>query len=69
LITNNTFQVNRIAVRIAADQDHGLRPLPASGDYGLPAPAPRNHTLRGNHFSLNVQDFDLHGDIGTIVED
>ncbi len=68
LIEGNTFQANRTAVRIVADQDHGVRPLPSTGEYGLPAPAPRSHTLRGNRFTGNVQDFDLHGDQDTRVE-
>lgn len=68
LIADNIFRANRIAVRIAADQDHGVRPLPVTGEYGMPAPAPQGHTLRGNQFIDNGLDLDLHGDLHTVVE-
>lgn len=68
LIENNSFQSNSIAVRIAADQDHGVHPLPETGECGFPAPAPRNHTLRGNQFVRNGQDLDLRGDVHTVVD-
>lgn len=61
LIEKNIFTGNGVAVRVAADQDHGIRPLPASGEWGLPAPAPRRHTFRLNRFEANTKDFDLVG--------
>jgi hypothetical protein len=45
-----------VAVRIAADQDHGTRPMPP----GAPrCPPPYGHTLRNNHFADNGQDTDI----------
>jgi parallel beta-helix repeat protein len=68
LIESNTFRWNRVAVRIAADQDHGIKALPGTGEYGFPAPAPSQHRMRNNQFQGNGQDFDLQGDIDTIIE-
>lgn len=48
LIENNTFTGDRKAIRIAADQDHGIRPLAPSGEWGTPAPPPHDHTIREN---------------------
>jgi hypothetical protein len=47
---NNTFTRNHKAIRIAADQDHEIRPLPENGELGLPAPKPANHSIRNNKF-------------------
>jgi parallel beta-helix repeat protein len=49
-IEENTFSNNIKSIRIAADQDHGIRPLPASGELGLPAPHPHDHVIRRNRF-------------------
>jgi parallel beta-helix repeat protein len=44
-IEDNDFRENQIAIRIAADQDHGVRPLSAD----VPrCPQPRDHLLRKN---------------------
>jgi hypothetical protein len=53
-IENNTFIGNYKALRIAADQDHGIRPLPISGELGFPAPKPSNHIIRNNKFQENT---------------
>lgn len=68
LIEENLFADNTKAVRIAADQDHGIRPLAASGEWGLPAPAPRGHTLRNNRLEKNGVDFDIIGAEETSLE-
>ena len=57
-IENNTFLGNYKALRIAADQDHGIRPLPISGELGLPAPKPSNHVIRNNKFQENTYVID-----------
>jgi parallel beta-helix repeat protein len=57
LIEHNTFTRNRKAIRIAADQDHGLREYSPHGT----CPPPRNHTLRENQFIENVLDVELIG--------
>lgn len=53
-IENNSFIGNQKAIRIAADQDHGIRKLPESGELGLPAPKPANHIIRDNKFEENI---------------
>ena len=68
LIGENHFIENQVAVRIAADQDHGIKALPETGEYGFSAPAPSRHRLRNNQFQGNGQDFDLQGEIDTIIE-
>lgn len=60
-IENNSFIRNTKAIRIAANQDHGIRPLREDGAWGLPTPAPRQHIIRNNHFQQNAQVFDLVG--------
>jgi parallel beta-helix repeat protein len=59
LIEGNTFTGNTTAIRIAADQDHGIRPLPPSGEWGLPAAKPRRHNIRSNRFEKNGTEYDL----------
>ncbi len=68
LVEENLLRENRTAVRLAADQDHGIRPLPASGEWGLPAPAPRCHTFRGNRLEKNIAAFDLTEAGDTVLE-
>ena len=56
LIEGNRFVGNGVAVRLAANQDHGVRPLPP----GVPrCPQPRAHTLRDNTFRKNRLDLEL----------
>ncbi len=54
LIEGNVFAGNARAIRIAADQDHGVRPYSPEGT----CPPPRNHALRGNTFEANRMDVD-----------
>jgi parallel beta-helix repeat protein len=61
MIEENSFVRNTKAIRIAANQDHGIRPLREDGAWGLPTPAPHHHTIQKNRFQHNVQDFDLVG--------
>jgi parallel beta-helix repeat protein len=68
LIERNRFIGNRKAIRIAADQDHGIRPLPASGEWGAPALPPRGHTIRGNILEGNFIPFDIVGAEDTILD-
>lgn len=56
LIEQNRFVRNGVAVRIAADQDHGVRPLPSTTPR---CPTPRAHTLRANSFRDNRLDIEL----------
>jgi parallel beta-helix repeat protein len=55
LIEHNSFTQNNLAIRIAADQDHGTRPLPPTTPR---CPPPRNHVLHGNMFRDNYVDLD-----------
>jgi parallel beta-helix repeat protein len=61
LIEGNGFSGNGKAIRIAADQDHGIRPLSPTGEWGLPAPQPCRHTIRKNRLENNQVDFDFNG--------
>lgn len=56
LIEANRFDTNGVAVRIAADQDHGVRPLAALTPR---CPRPRDHVLRANSFRNNRIDIEL----------
>lgn len=56
LIEGNRFVGNGVGVRIAADQDHGVRPLPPLTPR---CPRPRAHTLRRNSFRGNRLDIEL----------
>lgn len=67
-VEGNAFQGNGTGVRIAADKDHGIRPLPAE-EAGQPATRPRDHVLRQNTIQDNRVGIELvHAD-RTIVED
>ncbi len=67
LVQKNLFSGNMKAIRIAANQDHGIVPLPASGEVGFPAPAPHHHTIRENRFEQNIRSFDLSGETDTMM--
>lgn len=59
LITHNRFRSNRTAVRIAADQDHGVRPMPT----GVTAAPLGRHTithnqLQNNHTNINAEPYE-----------
>ncbi|HOU13445.1 MAG TPA: right-handed parallel beta-helix repeat-containing protein [Anaerolineae bacterium] len=60
-IENNIFTGNRTAIRIAADQDHGIRPLDPSGRWGQPALVPHDHIIRRNAITDNVVGVELVG--------
>ena len=66
-IQDNLFRGNLKAIRIAADQDHGINPLPPSGEAGFPAPTPHHHTIQNNRFESNVQTLDLDGATDTLL--
>lgn len=57
-IEHNTCIANHKAIRNAADQDRGIRPLPENGELGLPAPKPAHHTVRNNNFESNINVID-----------
>jgi parallel beta-helix repeat protein len=66
LIEGNSFVGNGVGVRIAADQDHGVGPLPAH----VPrCPRPRDHTLRRNRFRDNRLDIELLGADDPLLEE
>jgi len=68
LIENNTFTGDGKAIRIAADQDHGIRPLPPSGEWGTPAPTPHDHTIRNNQIQHSRVGIELVGVKNTILD-
>lgn len=68
-IEGNTFDGNRKAIRIAADQDHGIRPLDPSGRWGQSAPRPHDHSVRKNAFTGNVTGIELVDAEATTIED
>jgi hypothetical protein len=69
LMEGNTFSGNNKAIRIAADQDHGIRALPPSGEWGLPAPKPQGHIIRKNRFEKNGIDHEFAGVEDTALEE
>ncbi len=60
-IEGNTFQRHDKAIRIAADQDHGVRP------YAPGAPRPHNHWIEGNTMSDNRVAIELVGVENNII--
>ena len=54
-IHDNEFTANSRAIRIAADQDHGLRAYSPDGV----CPPPRNHRLENNRFDQNRTRVDI----------
>jgi parallel beta-helix repeat protein len=59
-IERNTFARNTTAIRIAADQDHGIRPLPETAvQQGTPETRPRDHAIRGNDIQNGVVGIEL----------
>ncbi len=76
LIEDNTFIHNGKGIRIAADQDHGIRPYEGS------APRPHDHVIRKNRIEGSrvgvelvncgrnvVEDNVMHGNVGGDVKD
>jgi parallel beta-helix repeat protein len=69
LIEENTFNGDQKGIRIAADQDHGIRPLAASGEWGLPASRPHDHTIRRNSLENCRVGIELLGVAGSRLQD
>lgn len=65
LITANQLLENGVALRIAADQDHGVRPLPPTTPR---CPPPHNHTLRANRFHNNRENIQALGAEAPMLE-
>ncbi|MCH8273761.1 MAG: right-handed parallel beta-helix repeat-containing protein [Armatimonadetes bacterium] len=67
LIENNRFLRNGVGIRIAADQDHGTRPL---DDDGKPrAPRPHSHKILHNDIQDNRVGIELHHTDRNIVRE
>jgi len=65
-IEENVFTRNGKAIRIAADQDHGIRPMPAEAS-GRPETRPRDHTIRKNDIQDNRVGVELYKADRTVV--
>jgi parallel beta-helix repeat protein len=65
LIENNHFEANNKAIRIAANQDHGIRPMPPTAT----TPRPHHHTIRHNTIHNNRVGIELLAARDTVVED
>jgi parallel beta-helix repeat protein len=64
-IEQNVFTRNGKGIRIAADQDHGIRPLPPD----VPrTPCPHGHVIRRNEIQDNRVGIELAGVDGTVIE-
>lgn len=59
-ISGNEFTANGAAIRIAADQDHGVAPFTANG----PAAPLGKHRINGNRYAHNRIDLDVPDGIG-----
>lgn len=55
LIERNKLIQNQKAIRIAANQNHGIYPLQG----GSPAPSPHHHRIQNNHFRDNLIGIEL----------
>jgi parallel beta-helix repeat protein len=64
-IVNNEFDNNWKAIRIAADQDHGVRPLSPGGEYGFPAPIPHHHAIVNNTIHNSIIGIEIFRAEGT----
>lgn len=67
-IEGNVFTRNGKGIRIAADQDHGIRPLPAELR-GRPETRPRRHVIRRNDIQDNRVGIELAGADETTIEE
>jgi parallel beta-helix repeat protein len=67
LIEENTFTRSGKGIRIAADQDHGIRALPPEVHRG-PETRPRDHRLVKNDIQDNRIGIELAAVDGTLVE-
>lgn len=66
-IEENVMTRNGKGIRIAADQDHGIRPI-APERAGRPEARPRNHILTGNDIQDNRVGIELHRADRTTIE-
>lgn len=66
-IEDNVFTRNGKAIRIAADQDHGIRPAPEDRR-GKPEARPHHHTIRKNDIQDNRVGIELCNTDHTLVE-
>jgi parallel beta-helix repeat protein len=66
-IEHNVMTRNGKGVRIAADQDHGIRPAPADRS-GRPETRPRGHRIIGNDIQDNRIGIELVRCDGTVIE-
>jgi parallel beta-helix repeat protein len=66
-IEENVFTRNTKAIRIAADQDHGIRNMPEEKS-GRAECRPRAHTIRKNDIQDNRLGIELYKTDGTVVE-
>jgi len=67
IIERNTFLRNGVAIRIAADQDHGIRALPAEKS-GRNECRPRDHQILANDIQDNRLGVWLHRTDRTVLE-
>lgn len=67
-IEENVFTRNGKGIRIAADQDHGIRPLQAASGERQADTRPHDHTLRKNDIQDNRIGIELYRADRTIVE-
>ncbi len=67
-IEENAFTRNGKGIRIAADQDHGIRPMPEAA-CGRPECRPRNHVLRKNDIQDNRVGIELYRADVTVIEE
>ncbi|MEP6754388.1 MAG: right-handed parallel beta-helix repeat-containing protein [Chthonomonadales bacterium] len=68
MIEENKFIRNGKAIRIASDQDHGIRNIPAE-EWGGDATRPYRHTIRKNEFQDNRIALELVRADETIIEE
>lgn len=66
MIAHNQFVENDKGIRIAADQDHGVRPIPLER---ATTPRPRNHKIIGNIFQRGRIGIELLGVDDTMLSD
>lgn len=66
-IEENTFTRNGKGIRIAADQDHGIRPMPEEVS-GQPETRPHDHRIHKNDIQDNRIGIDLYRADGTLIE-
>ena len=62
LIEKNKLIQNRIAIRIAANQNHGIRPVSDGDKSSVP---PKNHVIQHNELRENVIGVELEKAIET----